>query len=856
MTDPNPWLRRGLLALAIGVGVVLLGLTVQLLSPLLSPASIEEPKQGKAKTPDFAYEAWYTLAVQDGRTKPFQTACAEAVRQITGRSRFDGLDPVGVVLAWMLDQSAGNAHGTEWETYPFILCDHHGLRRQILNGREGAEETGKYISPAELRLSPGFDRLLTEVGRKREELQGKAHLELTTEHLKAEEVGRRLMLFDALCGKSITRLFRNALAGDAFVDLGEYGDIVDGSPEQALTRLEAKQVKLPDPYHLVGLDRVPGSGWLSLSELRAMRRDPERWQALLARRLREMPERYLDAESREKLRAFPTRIKEGKGPELLAELKTALGERRDALLRQFEDANRTGDRTQANSLLQKLLPSPAEQMRFQQAMARAPKSGSPPPDILLELRAIVGEVDDALLQRLAKGIAAAEKSTLHNADFRMLQLDYLENLFPDLYRNALAAQPFPQGQVDAVLKAFEGVQTTYRSGKTGPFDEASRVFFRVLADTTDDNTIQGLAERVGVPPLGGKGPKAQEPPKGGTPTQARSDVFAAAAAAGENVLPYPGVSTIPLEIEFNRWQPFLWSWITMLAALILLALSLGIGGRVAYRLGIIVYLISLGIQTVGFAVRIAISSRAPVSNMYESVIFAAFMAACFALVLELIYRRAFIALAGATVATLGLVLADQLPLALDPKISPMVPVLRTNFWLTVHVLTIVSSYAAGTLAWGLGNLTLGLLVFGKGNPDTLKTLARYTYRALQLAVLLLAAGTFLGSWWAAESWGRFWGWDPKEVGALIALVCYVIPLHARYLGWVKDFGLAVAAVLCYASILLSWYVVNFLVAAGLHSYGFGSGGGGWVLWASLLNIEWVLIATLVHHVRNPVLRAA
>jgi ABC-type transport system involved in cytochrome c biogenesis permease subunit len=125
-------------------------------------------------------------------------------------------------------------------------------------------------------------------------------------------------------------------------------------------------------------------------------------------------------------------------------------------------------------------------------------------------------------------------------------------------------------------------------------------------------------------------------------------------------------------------------------------------------------------------------------------------------------------------------------------------------------------------------------------------LGEFTYRALQVTVLLLAAGTFLGGWWAAEAWGRFWGWDPKEVGALLALVCYVIPLHARYLGWVKDFGLAVSAVLCYGAIILSWYVVNFVLAAGLHSYGFGAGGGPWVLLAVLLNLEWVLLASLLY----------
>jgi hypothetical protein len=148
------------------------------------------------------------------------------------------------------------------------------------------------------------------------------------------------------------------------------------------------------------------------------------------------------------------------------------------------------------------------------------------------------------------------------------------------------------------------------------------------------------------------------------------------------------------------------------------------------------------------------------------------------------------------------------------------------------------------LAWGLGNITLGIVAFGRGDRETLRTLSQFTYRAMQAAVLLLATGTFLGGCWAAESWGRFWGWDPKEVGALVALVCYVIPLHARYIGWVRDFGLAVSAVLCFGSIILSWYVINFLLASGLHSYGFSSGGITGVLWATLLNLAWVLVTSL------------
>src|SRR5207302_1938214 len=130
-------------------------------------------------------------------------------------------------------------------------------------------------------------------------------------------------------------------------------------------------------------------------------------------------------------------------------------------------------------------------------------------------------------------------------------------------------------------------------------------------------------------------------------------------------------------------------------------------------------------------VRIIISGRPPVTNMYETVIWVAFMSGIFSLVLELIYKKKVFALAGALVATLGLVLADQLPLALDPKINPLVPVLRSNFWLTIHVITIVSSYGGGALAWRLGNLALILVVFNPSNKETTKTLSNYASLPMQ-----------------------------------------------------------------------------------------------------------------------------
>lgn len=311
--------------------------------------------------------------------------------------------------------------------------------------------------------------------------------------------------------------------------------------------------------------------------------------------------------------------------------------------------------------------------------------------------------------------------------------------------------------------------------------------------------------------------------------------------------------TTALELWYNSANPFCKAWVVSVLTALLLVVSLGAHGRwplvsrVFYLGGLLSYAAALAWSAAGFYCRVSISGRPPVSNMYESVIWVGFMTAVFGLILELIYRRGVIALAGVLVSTFGLVLADKLPLTLAPNIQPLVAVLRSNYWLTIHVLTIVSSYAAFALAWGLGNFNLGVMVLAPGRRDLVKSLSQLCYRAIQIGVVLLAAGTLLGGFWAAESWGRFWGWDPKEVWALIALLCYVIPLHARYVGWVKDFGLAACAVVCFASVVMAWYGVNFVLGAGLHSYGFGGGNDAWVYWGGLINISLVVHAALRYH---------
>lgn len=208
------------------------------------------------------------------------------------------------------------------------------------------------------------------------------------------------------------------------------------------------------------------------------------------------------------------------------------------------------------------------------------------------------------------------------------------------------------------------------------------------------------------------------------------------------------------------------------------------------------------------------------------------------------HRRKSFGLVVAAVAFAGTFIAWFYPIP-GKQFSALQPVLRDNFWLTIHVLTIVSSYAAGALAWGLGILSLGHYLFGryaegpggrKRAPPACADLAGYVYKSMQVAVILLAAGTILGGLWADVSWGRFWGWDPKEVWALVSLLAYMVVLHGRYAGWIGNFGLAAGAVVGAGVIGMSWYGVNFLLGAGLHSYGFGQGGQTEFFWFLGLNL--------------------
>ena len=267
--------------------------------------------------------------------------------------------------------------------------------------------------------------------------------------------------------------------------------------------------------------------------------------------------------------------------------------------------------------------------------------------------------------------------------------------------------------------------------------------------------------------------------------------------------------------------------------------------------GVLIAVIGLLFHASAITMRCLIAGRPPVTNMYESIIWVSFAVSLFGMIFFARYRTPVYLLAALPVSLLSLLLVHQLPIAMPASIDPLVPVLRDNFWLTIHVLTITLSYAAFALAMGFGHILLWRYARNPVVARADQNMHFWLYRVLQLGVILLAAGTILGGVWANYSWGRFWGWDPKETWALIALLCYILTLHGRLAGWWTQFGLVVASVVCFLAVLMAWYGVNFVLGKGLHSYGFGLGGETYVATFVIADLLFVAFATWRYRSTKP-----
>ncbi len=243
--------------------------------------------------------------------------------------------------------------------------------------------------------------------------------------------------------------------------------------------------------------------------------------------------------------------------------------------------------------------------------------------------------------------------------------------------------------------------------------------------------------------------------------------------------------------------------------------------------------------------RCIIMQRPPVGNLYDTIIFIGTTVVLLALITEWLTRRRFALGVAPILGTALIVLARRFELGDgSDHMDPLVAVLDSNFWLTTHVITITLGYSAGLLAAFLSTayvLLRGLALDG-GDKDLRRSFTRAAYGMICVTLFLSLVGTVLGGIWANYSWGRFWGWDPKENGALMIVIWTLAILHARLGGYIREWGLHLASIFTAVIVTFSWWHVNFL-GVGLHNYGFTAGKN--TIWAFYACMAAILAAGFI-----------
>ena len=305
------------------------------------------------------------------------------------------------------------------------------------------------------------------------------------------------------------------------------------------------------------------------------------------------------------------------------------------------------------------------------------------------------------------------------------------------------------------------------------------------------------------------------------------------------------------EFFFNDMKPFLHAMIIYIFALVA-----GAGGLATFslfpnlsealrRAALYLIVLALAVHTFGLVFRMVLEGRPPVTNLYSSAIFIGWAAVITGIIMERLYRVGVGNLIAAVAGFVTLMIAHNLALGGD-TMEMLRAVLDTNFWLATHVVVITLGYAMTFAAGAVGIIYILLGLFtpvlsqplravgdsgrkASAGPATIgKALSRMVYGIVCFATLFSFVGTVLGGIWADQSWGRFWGWDPKENGALLIVLWNAVILHARWGGLVRDRGLMNLAVFGNIVTSFSWFGVN-LLGIGLHSYGFTDSGFKWLM---------------------------
>lgn len=283
---------------------------------------------------------------------------------------------------------------------------------------------------------------------------------------------------------------------------------------------------------------------------------------------------------------------------------------------------------------------------------------------------------------------------------------------------------------------------------------------------------------------------------------------------------------VPLEVHYYRAKYLFYSqWLYVLGFILVAFGWLFPQSRSLHWAAIAGVLVPTALLILGITLRCIIRDRPPISTLYETVLFITATAVLTAMFIEYANRQRIALAMGSFLGVAGMFLAFRYEMKEGVDTMPsLVAVLDTNFWLATHVTIINVGYAAGMLSGALAHIYIfsRLFKFRADDKEYYRSLNRMVYGVLCFGLVFSTVGTILGGIWANDSWGRFWGWDPKENGALMICLWSLVVMHAKMGRHIKDLGVSQGAVILAMIVAFSWWGVNQL-GVGLHSYGFTSG---------------------------------
>ena len=278
---------------------------------------------------------------------------------------------------------------------------------------------------------------------------------------------------------------------------------------------------------------------------------------------------------------------------------------------------------------------------------------------------------------------------------------------------------------------------------------------------------------------------------------------------------------LDLELLYNRVDAFYRAKIFYGLAFLVCLVAMMTGQRFLARTALAGVLLALLPHTLGLVWRMMIMGRPPMTNLYATFLFVSWICVLLGLAVEWLQRNSLGTLLGSVSGLVLLMVADRFSTQGD-TLGVVVAVLDSNFWLATHVVTITMGYAGCFAAGLVGHVYLLYALRRPIHDPRLQSIARAIYGLLAFGLIFSFLGTMLGGVWADQSWGRFWGWDPKENGALLIVLWCAILFHARIAGMITPLGVAAGSVLGIIVVLMAWLGIN-LLGVGLHSYGFTSG---------------------------------